>query len=117
MTDIDLFADDNKPEILWPCRSITVRVPPKPRMKGEKAARTNYQVTLLIDEHNYIEITNWIWGSVRFLEGTALEVSHDIRKEIWDWLEEWELVVLRPIGPEDSEYFATDKLIEGGVEL
>jgi hypothetical protein len=33
-----------------------------------------------------------------------------LHREIYDWLQEWELAVLQPIGPEDSEWFATTNL-------
>ena len=35
-------------------------------------------------------------------------------KEVWEWLTEWNYVKLIPIGPEDSEYFATSKLTGEG---
>ena len=34
---------------------------------------------------------------------------------VWNWLVEWEFVELRKIGPEDSEYFALPRLLEGKV--
>lgn len=35
-----------------------------------------------------------------------------VQDEIWEWLQEWELVESKRIGPEDSEFFVTDKFWE-----
>jgi hypothetical protein len=53
----------------------------------------------------------WQWFGLHSSHKAAGNYQEALN-EVWEWLVEWELIELRSIGPEDSEYFATDKLME-----
>lgn len=40
-------------------------------------------------------------------------LDHDERMEVYEFLTEWEFLEWKRVGPEDSELFATEKLIGG----
>jgi hypothetical protein len=58
-------------------------------------------------------------NSYSFFNGKKeADMSFDERREVYEYLCEWELAVWRRIGPEDSELFATEKLDpEFGLEV
>lgn len=92
---------------------IRLRNPLEPRVRDH---HTNCY--LLVDDTNYCQMLNW-HNSGKSDPNRPYSGSEEDRellnleRDVWDWLEAWELVELRPIGPEDSEYFATDKLLNG----
>lgn len=75
--------------------------------------------TLSVDEHGYVEFNDWFWeNQKRKPGGYRLSNPEDLARweamrELQEYLRDVEeLIELKPIGPEDSEYFATDKLWE-----
>jgi hypothetical protein len=69
-----------------------------------------------VQDDGLAELWKWYWFGIRSPEH-AMPLGYDPRldlakQEVWEWLMEWELIELRPIGPEDSEYFATLKLTQ-----
>lgn len=102
----NLYADEMKP-LIEPRATYTVRVP-------------NHDWThwaqIHAEEDDLVELEDWRWGDVRDVHRPLR--PHDpgdqkiiaARNEVWEWLAEWEIVRLRPIGPEDSEYFAGEAL-------
>ena len=113
MPDIDLWAEENAPTVKPAWRTYCIRIP-------------NVRDTVIyldVDDNDYSELP-WETQSLYMIQGFNESISswfgrridkmtYKEREEIWEWLIEWELVVLRKIGPEDSEYFATDKLLQG----
>lgn len=85
----------------------------------EDPPRPKWGCTLTVDEHGYVEFDDWFWhgvkrkpGGYRFSNPADVE-RHAAYIELQEFLAyEHELIELRAIGPEDSEYFATDKLWE-----
>ena len=82
---------------------------------------TEEQFKLYIEVNVYhdglAELGDFWWFGVRAKRNGGYRLSDpedrkvwDTQKEIWGYLSEWELVTLKRIGPEDSEYFACDKL-------
>ncbi len=68
---------------------------------------------LSIDKYGYCELVDWYCFGKRDPHEPYTSETMELREyemAVWEWLAEWELVELRPIGPEDSEYFATAKL-------
>jgi hypothetical protein len=113
--NLNLWADDMEPKVTLGDIIVEIRVP-LDRMKH----KTNEMgsATLTIErESGYVAGFDWYWFGVKNPRSYNKENWHllDVRKEVVDWLHEWELIETRPIGPEDSEYFATDKLM-GMVE-
>jgi hypothetical protein len=104
----DPWADDSEPE-------ISRRVKMVYALHAPGVHRYAYWAEVVIDEDGLCELQDWRWGEFRdphrpyraFAEDRKL---WDAMHEVWSWLSEWEYVELKPIGPEDSEYFATDKL-------
>lgn len=66
---------------------------------------------------DYCRLDGWKWGEYRQPRPAAYSSANwhllEIEREVWSWLREWELVELKSIGPEDSEYFATERLTNG----
>jgi hypothetical protein len=83
--------------------------PPRPRWTAD----------LLVDKYGYCELTNWTWKDEKYRSGgwrlsnPADLANYEAEHELLDFLrDEGEWIELRKIGPEDSEYFATEKLME-----
>lgn len=82
-----------------------------------------HHATISVDDNGYAELVHWRWGNFTDPHrGYKLSEPEDLAlwnamKEVWDWLTEWEIVRLMPIGPEDSEYFITPEFalkVKGG---
>lgn len=102
---LDIYADDMKPKATVSDIIIRVHVP---GCKHTAWAELHVER----DDPHYINNLNWSWFGARNPLTYNSKNWHllDIEKEVFNWLHEWELIELRPISPEDSEYFATDKL-------
>ena len=62
-------------------------------------------VFVAVDNYSLVQIDSGMWM------GEKIDTTnHKQVREILDWLIEWEYATWRPIGPEDSEVFALDKL-------
>jgi len=96
---LDIYADENEPKSysIGVIRQYRVEIPNQ---------HYNFYAVLSVREDNYAEIDGFKFDGVT---GPVTE-SFAQTQEVWSWLQEWDYVVLKPIGPEDSEYFATDKL-------
>ena len=104
-TKVDIFADENKPRVA-DLGKITVYRVDIPNQHFD------YYAVLWVREDGYCELHDFKFHGVPSpQQGTYNSVeSYTQVKEVWDWLMEWELVELKPIGPEDSEYFITDQM-------
>lgn len=83
-----------------------------PKMLDRKTGDT-ITCRLSVDQYGYCELVDWYYFGKRDPHepyNSETMYLYECEREVWDWLAEWELVELRPIGPEDSEFFATDKL-------
>lgn len=87
--------------------------------ENEDPPRPKWGCTLTVDEHGYVEFDDWFWnGEKRKPGGYRFSNPEDVKRyeachEMQEYLAEVEeLIELKPIGPEDSEYFATEKLWE-----
>src|SRR5215831_11092115 len=107
--DWDLYAEHNEPAVKHHAVVYHVQIPGHPR---------EVNCRILVYRDGLIELDYFWWFGVKGpKEGGGYRLSNPEDKKIWDtrievleWLHEWELIVLRRIGPEDSEWFATDKL-------
>ena len=102
---MDIFADENKPRVADLGKITTYRI-------DIPNAHFDYYAVLWVREDGYAELQDFKFHGIRSPqqgEYNSVE-SYAQRKEVWDWLMEWELVELKPIGPEDSEYFITHEL-------
>lgn len=104
---VDIYADTSEPQVVESGHVWSVGIP------WDKESRM-YPVNLWVSVDRY--------GLIDKLEGTFQGVHTNTMeweqsRKIYEYLQEWELVTLRKIGPEDSEWFATKKLDkEYGVE-
>jgi hypothetical protein len=107
MSNFDLYAAENEPLVMQRYETYVVTLPSPIR---EALGRGNYPwVFLNVYEDGLATLDNcssWFNEATRHVSS---EVA--IRREIWEWLVEWELVELKPIGPEDWEYFITSKFL------
>jgi hypothetical protein len=108
----DLFSVENKPEAKEFYTTYTIKIP----SQSNWLVMDRCNVTLAIYKDGLVNIERFSWfrivGPMTDANKPAghREASIAAQQEIWEWLVEWELVRLIPIGPEDSEYFATSKL-------
>lgn len=104
----DLWADDKKPDVKEAWEVWNIRIP------GERD-------TVIYLEVDHADTVDYPWQEeYRYVHGFGEysrwfgkdvdKMTWEERKEIWEWLVEWELVALLPIGPDDKEYFATKEL-------
>lgn len=94
---VQIFDSGKEPEVKFSWHTIRVTIP------GEKYT----YIFVEIEPHGLVGgiEDHSLWFGRRYEN-----MSFPERKEIWDWLVEWELVALRKVGYDDSEYFATKKL-------
>jgi hypothetical protein len=116
----DLFADDKEP-ILRGISKIYHLVYPHDKARTTFASPVWADVE--VDSDGYCELRDWKYFEQRPKRSGGYNLSDaedaakwEAMREVWSWLSEWELVELKPIGPEDSEYFATEKLLEMEVK-
>lgn len=98
---IDLYADKNEPVTEYQYTVYKVMLPYSARM----TMRTNIQpyAYIGVDAYGMISIESYtIWFGKHLKD-----LTWDERKEIYDWLVEWEIAEWKAIGPEDSELFIT----------
>jgi len=114
MPEIDLWADEHEPTVKPAWRTYCIRIP---KLFGTV-------IYLDVDDTDYSE-PPWESEPLYMIQGMNERISSwfgerldkmtwEAKNDIWAWLMEWELVVLRKIGPDDSEYFATQKLLDSG---
>jgi len=111
--EIDPFADENEPETKLYAHVHLVRLPRNRWVDVEH--KRGYlpwlYVSVALDGLVHVEeYSQW--------EGKKVgNIPHNERREIYEYLREWELIALRKIGPDDREWFATKKLSsELGIE-
>ena len=111
MTEVqlDLYATENEPRVAFQYTVYGVRIPWR-----QETRDVHVNVALIVyDQDNLVNIdfhrTTWF--------GLPSADVKNHTQEIWDWLSEWELVELKQIGPEDSEYFATDKFFKRAGDI
>ena len=110
--EIDLYSDECKPVAQFYSTMYRVSIPrPAEYPTGEIPfvhVEVDYLGMVTIDRDRTF------WSGTRL---RTLDIVNDNRsvnsllQEIYDWLVEWELAEWRAIGPEDSELFATEKLM------
>lgn len=87
---------------------------------SEPNSRNYAYVEVEIENDGYVAgISSFEWDGVR---STELWVTHSFKERqiyphIYKWLKEWDLIELRPMGPEDFEYFATATLLSTTSEV
>jgi hypothetical protein len=112
----DLYHDANEPVVISERSVVTYTLAFTPERRRELNSEWKdpvtwnpFHVNVDVDEYGMATLgrhTRWFGKGIR-------NMSHQEKREIYLWLQEWEFIELRPIGPEDSEYFATDKLTGG----
>lgn len=107
---LDLYADENEPVAKYHSITYLVKIPDKSASVDKAPV-----VYVEVDEYGLVNVGgNSIWQGT----GVGAQTSyydprsyHSRVMEIYDWLVEWELCEWKRIGPEDSELFATEKLV------
>jgi hypothetical protein len=105
MEEADVYNDENEPKYGAIGTMYCVH--------SERREAVAY---LVVEEGGYTELWDWRWFGKRDPHRSyKLTVPEDrelwdAMREVWSWLREWEYVELKPIGPDDTEYFATKKL-------
>jgi len=116
---LDIFADENEPEahLVQTIRQYRIEIPNQ---------HYEYYAVVSVREDGYCELDDFKFDGIRGpKQGGGYKLSDpedkalwDTQQDVWGWLQEWDYVSLKPIGPEDSEYFATESLmvVEGEEE-
>lgn len=112
MSSIDLYADENKPVVHFYSTTYRVSI----SRPAEVLTRDIPFVYVEVDYLDMISIdrsrTNWSGQRLGNLDIVTDNRSvNSLMQEIYEWLVEWELAEWKAIGPEDSELFATEKLL------
>lgn len=112
MTEFDLFSDEKEPEVTHTTTITSYRV----RVPSEAQS---IDVMLDVYDDGLVDIKWYKWFGEdsrdydrKVATATIAERnSHfEIKRQIMEYLSEWDLVELKRIGPEDSEWFATEEL-------
>lgn len=107
--EVDIFADENEPRNQFFGNMY--------RVGFDKYI----YATLRVADDGYCDLWDWYWFGLRDphrgykLSDPEDHKLWDAMQNVWTWLREWEFVELKPIGPEDSEYFATERLTNATV--
>lgn len=102
---IDLYADENKPVCKKTHDVYRITLPHEIRMSVP--TRDIPWIYVLVDEYGMISIDD---ASTRWPLKDSVLVD---KREIYEYLIEWELAEWRAIGQEDHELFATKLLTKG----
>ncbi len=113
MTDLsNIYEDGHEPEVGLYSETYIIRVP---EHKYTHWARLEIE----IENDGYANLESWRWGDFRSVRGPGAgyrfpedRERYDAMQEVYEWLREWDIIELRRIGPDDSEYFATDEFLE-----
>lgn len=102
---IELWDDANEPQakFMWHVYKLQI---PHNRTFGYRSKDLPF-VYVSVDHVAQIQLeepTYWFGQDLS-------QMSYDTRREIYEWLVEWEYAQWINIGPEDRELFATEKLI------
>lgn len=116
-----IWDDDREPEITGVTRTFTVGMPV---LENDDKKSAKIWAKVEVYDHDYCELENWKWFDFRprnmstgyFLNKPEDAAIWEAMRKVWEWLAEWEYVELRPTGPDDKEYFALPKLLEGKVK-
>lgn len=101
------YAEENAPYVKQTSVVYIVRSPRPAEMKSEDVIRLYVEVDIsdglaTLQPYSSFQGKNY------------KDMDHSERREVYDYLIEWELLEWRKIGPEDSELFATNNLLEQG---
>jgi len=106
--EFDLFAAESEPvpRKVWTTYHFTL--PSEIRRKlAEQGKVTTYPwVYIEVDDFGNISIDA---NRSHWFDTVGDDTPSTLRKLVYDWLNEWEYITLQPIGPEDHEWFITDK--------
>lgn len=101
MSDFTIYDDDREPFV----EKLGVWMQVCPPLMAQYDRSKYINLSVRVDIYGLIdEVTGM------FLGQHSNKWSHETQREVYDYLQEWELIVLRSISPEDSEWFATTKL-------
>jgi hypothetical protein len=112
--DFDIWSADAEPvpRMVWTTYHLTLPTGVR-RELAEKGIKTYPWVYINVDDYGFVEVdvlrSHWFEGELK---------KSELRKLVWEWLAEWELVERQAIGPEDYEWVTTDKfhkLVGGAV--
>lgn len=106
-SEYDLYSEENAPEIAYNAVVYLLRLENYLKVPN-RTHRVMPLVYIEVDTYGWISIRSYHWFGAVSSEGTRWPVM----QEILHYLQEWEYAELKPIGPEDAEWFATDKLLE-----
>lgn len=100
MPEIDLWDDTHEPVSKLAWRTYRLTIP---------GHESEVRLFVSVEPYGMLSLDERMstWFHVMKTDGMF---NHDTRREIYEWLKEWEFAVWKRIGPEDTELFATKKL-------
>lgn|SRR5215471_2001994 len=114
-----LFDDVHEPKSRLSHKTYKIK-PTLPSYTGLPEEMFKMFIEINVYEDNMgglCELNDFWWFGVRPKRNGGYRPSDpedkkilDAQHEVWGYLTEWEFVELKAIGPEDSEYFACEKL-------
>jgi hypothetical protein len=103
---MNLYADDMEP--IAERTALVYRLALSNEKRMEHRTDRPPVVYVEVEDDGLLIIQDHSW----FNQKTFRIMEWEERREVYDWLIEWEYAEWRKIGPEDSELFATTKLHE-----
>ena len=98
---IDIYADSNEPTPVYWGRIYLLRLTHEQTGRDQATS-----IWVNVDTYDELSVEKGTWLGEPVDRQNWAQV-----REILDWLVEWEYAEWRRIGPEDSEVFATEKLL------
>lgn len=106
LSEVDIYADEYEPILsgtMWTTYGIRF-----PRPSEMKSADIPYFLYVEVDTSGMISLSPYTYWQGK----KEKDLTWEERREVYEFLIEWEFAEWRRVGPEDSELFATKKLSE-----
>jgi len=109
----DIYADNMKPNVLVESLRVKVILPRGGAALIKDTAWAALSIDIATSAPPYqANLVDWYWFGIRMQGKSGPRSMFHLQQEVLQWLMEWELIELRAISSEDSEYFATVTLMD-----
>lgn len=107
-TDFDLYADENKPEVKFFRAVYRLELPWQVQRTFDRVLDVPFHVCIAVADDGLVDLepNTWWFGK------QVKDMDWNERREILDWLVEWEIAEWKAISPEDAELFVTQEFLD-----
>jgi hypothetical protein len=105
-TEFELYDKENSPAKKFHYTVYTIQLNPKAQRGLRTTMHNPFHLYVGVHHDGLVSVLDHpFWFGVKFKD-----MNHEQRRDVYEYLTEWEFAEWVQIGPEDSELFATDKL-------